>query len=245
MAELKFPTEVIELPSKGFFYPEGHPLKEGKIELKYMTAKEEDILSNNSYITEGIVMDKLLESMIVSPKFNHKDLLTGDKNAILIAARILGFGPKYQVQMRGKTEVIDLSTLDAKPLNVEGLTEGENKIEFVLPKSNNKVTFKLLNGHDEDTIDKELESLKKITQNPGEISTRLKHLIVAVEDKTDDASIREFVDNYLLAMDSRALRDHYKKVMPDVDMSLRGEDGRFRNIPIGLSFFWPELEDSI
>ena len=147
--------------------------------------------------------------------------------------------------MGGKTEVIDLSTLDAKPLNVEGLTEGKNEIDFVLPKSQNKVTFKLLNGHDEEAVDKEMESLKKITQNPGEISTRLKHLIVAVEDKTDDASIREFVDNYLLAMDSRALRDHYKKVMPDVDMSLRGEDGRFRNIPIGLSFFWPELEDSI
>jgi len=245
MAELKFPTEVIELPSKGFFYPEGHPLKDGKVELKYMTAKEEDILSNNSYITEGIVMDKLLESMIVSPKFDQRDLLVGDKNAILIAARILGFGPKYQVQMGGKVETIDLSTLDAKPLNVEGLTEGKNEFNFVLPKSQNKITFKLLTGHDEEAIEKELESLKKITENPGEISTRLKHLIVAVEDKTDDASIREFVDNYLLAMDSRALRDYYKQVMPDVDMSLRGEDGRFRSIPIGLSFFWPEFEDSI
>ena len=240
MAELKFPTEVIELPSKGFFYPEGHPLKEGKVEIKYMTAKEEDILTNQSYISNGTVLDKLLESMVVSPKFNLNDLISGDKNAILVAARILGYGPKYSFTMDGKTQTVDLSKLDSKPPKTEGLTEGKNEIEFVLPKTQNKITFKLLTGHDEVNISKEIESLKKISQTPGELSTRLKYMITSVEGKTDEASIREFVDNYLLAMDSRELRDYYKEVMPDVDMSFEGEDGRFRSIPIGLNFFWPD-----
>ena len=61
-----FPTEVIELPSKGLLYPESNPLSSGKLEMKYMTAKEEDILSNQSYIQKGTVLDKLLESLITT-----------------------------------------------------------------------------------------------------------------------------------------------------------------------------------
>jgi hypothetical protein len=91
MAEFKFPTEEVELPSKGLLYPENNPLRSGKVEIKYMTAKEEDILSNASFIQKGIVLDKLLESVIVS-KININDLVIGDKNAVLIATRILGYG---------------------------------------------------------------------------------------------------------------------------------------------------------
>ena len=83
---LKFPTETIELPSKGLIYPEDNPLSSGKIEMKYMTAKEEDILSNQSYITNGTVLDKLLKALIVS-KVNYGDLIVGDKNAIMVAAK--------------------------------------------------------------------------------------------------------------------------------------------------------------
>ena len=112
MPEFKFPTETVELPSKGFFYPAEHPLKEGKVEMKYMTAKEEDILANANYIQQGIVLDKLLESLIISPKFNLEDLLIGDKNALLVAARILGYGSNYTVSYGSKTQTIDLSKLE-------------------------------------------------------------------------------------------------------------------------------------
>ena len=95
MAEFKFPTEEVELPSKGLFYPKDHPLSSGKIEIKYMTAKEEDILSNQSYITKGIVLDKLLDSVIINKDIKHRDLVVGDKNAVLIATRILGYGKEY------------------------------------------------------------------------------------------------------------------------------------------------------
>jgi len=98
--KFKFPTEVVELPSKGLVYPEDNPLSSGKIEMKYMTAKEEDILTNQSYIEKGIVLDKLLQALIVS-KINYNDLITGDKNAIMIAARILGYGKDYTFTYNG------------------------------------------------------------------------------------------------------------------------------------------------
>jgi hypothetical protein len=94
MTELNFPTEIIELPSKGLVYPKGNPLSSGKVEMKYMTAKEEDILTNQSYIQEGTVLDKLLQSLIIS-KINYNDLIVGDKNALLVASRILGYGKDY------------------------------------------------------------------------------------------------------------------------------------------------------
>src|SRR6056300_1773849 len=109
MAEFKLPTEVVELPSKGLLYPEGSPLVEGKIEMKYMTAKEEDILTNQNYIRQGIVIDKLLKSLIVS-KINFEDLLIGDKDAIIIASRILGYGKDYNFTISGEDIDVDLTT---------------------------------------------------------------------------------------------------------------------------------------
>ena len=241
MSEFKLPTEVIELPSKGLLYPEGSELAKGTIEMKYMTAKEEDILTNQSYIQKGIVLDKLMKSLIVS-KINYDDLLIGDKNAIMVAARILGYGKEYSFSLLGEDHTLDLSTLDNKPLDEELFKDGENNFEFTLPHSGNHVTFKLLTHKDEQDINRELEGLKKINKdNSPELTTRLKHLITSVEGKTEKKDIREFVDNYLLARDSRALREYVKEIQPDVDLTFfpEGESNRV-NIPIGVSFFWPE-----
>ena len=115
-SKFKFPTEVISLPSKGLIYPKDNPLSSGKIEMKYMTAKEEDILTNANYIQKGIVLDKLIESLIVS-KVNYNDLIVGDKNALLVAARVLGYGKDYEFRATNPTTKqqedfsIDLSTL--------------------------------------------------------------------------------------------------------------------------------------
>jgi hypothetical protein len=243
MPEFKFPTEIVELPSKGFFYPKDHPLKEGKVEMKYMTAREEDILANANYIQQGVVLDKLLESLIISPKFNLEDLLIGDKNALLVAARILGYGSNYTVSYGSKSQTVDLSKLENINNDFTGLTEGANEFSYTLPQTTTQITFKLLTGKDEKMITKELEGLKKINPNAGELTTRLRFIITSVAGDRDIATITKFIDNYLLASDSRALRDHYKNSMPDVDMSYEGEDGRFRTIPIGLDFFWPDIAD--
>ena len=111
MSKFKLPTEVLDLPSKGLLYPKDNPLSSGQIEIKYMTAKEEDILSNASYISKGIVLDKLFESLIVT-KINYNDLLIGDKNAVMIAARVLGYGKNYSFKYRGEDYNVDLSKLE-------------------------------------------------------------------------------------------------------------------------------------
>jgi hypothetical protein len=242
MSEFKLPTEIVELPSQGKLYSEESGLKSGKIEMKYMTAKEEDILTNQSYIQNGTVLDKVLQSLIVSP-IKYDDLLIGDKNALMVAARVLGYGSEYSFSIGGEQHTVDLTTLENKPLHEELEKATENEFTFTLPHSQNTVTFKLLTHRDEQAISRELEGLKKISKdNSPELSTRMKYLITSVEGKREQKDIREFVDKYLLARDSRALRDHVKKIQPDVDLTFfpEGESDRV-NIPIGISFFWPDV----
>ena len=241
--EFTLPTETIELPSKGLLYPEGHPLSSGTIEMKYMTAKEEDILSNQSYITKGTVLDKLLQSLIVT-EFNYNDLLIGDKNGLMVAARILGYGKDYKFKYQGTDYTVDLSLLEAKPITEVVSQATTNEFDFKLPTSGVDVTFKLLTSQDESAINSELEGLKKLSPNssPPELSTRLKHFITSVNGERDKKSIRQFVDNYLLAADSRALRKYLVEITPDVDLTFFPEQsGDKTTIPIGLKFFWPDF----
>jgi hypothetical protein len=242
MSEFKLPTETIELPSKGLLYPSDSPLASGTIEMKYMTAKEEDILTNQSYIQNGTVLDKLLQSLIVT-KISYDDLLIGDKNAIMIAARILGYGKDYKFMYRGEEEVVDLSKIENAPLHEEVQKTKSNEFAFTLPSSGNVVTFKLLTHGDEKKIEQETKGLTKINKNSSTtITTRLKHQILSINGETEKPKIREFVDNYLLAQDSRALRERIKELSPDVDLTFFPENGDNRvDVPIGLNFFWPDL----
>ena len=239
MAEFKFPTEEVELPSKGLVYPKDNPLSSGKVEIKYMTAKEEDILSNQSYIQNGTVLDKLLESVMV--KASPKDLIVGDKNAVLVATRILGYGKNYKFQYLGKEHNIDLTQLENKIFDTSVIKEGKNEFDFKLPNSGTEITFKILTGHDESKIDRELKGLKKINPNPPELSTRLKYMITSVGGENESKIIREFVDNYLLAIDSRAFREHIRNIQPDIELNHILEDGEEVRVPIGLNFFWPDV----
>jgi hypothetical protein len=240
MSEFKFPTEMVELPSKGLLYPEGSPLAEGKIEMKYMTAREEDILTNQAYIKQGVVLDKMLQSLIVT-KINYDDLIVGDKNALFIAARVLGYGSNYTFEYGDESHTVDLSTLDNKPFNESLITKGNNEFNFTLPYSETKITFKILTSSDEKKIEKELNGLKKINKdNSPELSTRLKYIITSVGGDRDEKTIREFVDNYLLARDSRALREYIKNVQPDVNLNYILSSGVEVTIPISLNFFWPD-----
>jgi hypothetical protein len=242
MSEFKIPTETIELPSKGLLYPEGSELAKGTVEMKYMTAREEDILTNQSYIQKGVVLDKLMKSLIVS-KINYDELLIGDKNAIMVAARILGYGKDYTFDYLGESYTVDLSTLEAKPLHSEIESRKTNEFEYVLPHSGNRVTFRFLTHKDEQDINRELEGLKKINKDSSpELTTRLKYIITSIEGSSEKKDIRDFVDNYLLAKDSKALRDYIKEMQPDVDLSFFPSDGDNRvNIPIGVNFFWPDF----
>lgn len=237
----KFPTEMVDLPSKGLLYPEDSPLRAGTIEMKYMTAREEDILTNSNYIQQGIVLDKLLESLIVT-KINFKDLLVGDKNAILIASRILGYGQDYEFETNGRVYQVDLTTLKDKELPSDVDYTNGNDFSFTLPASKDEVTFKLLSHGDELTIEQELKGLKKINPNGSpELSTRLKYIITSVNGDRERKTVREFVDNELLARDSRALRQEVKRISPDIDLTIQGDGGEDIAVPINLNFFWPDL----
>lgn len=242
MAEFKFPTEVIELPTKGIVYSKESPLSSGKIEIKYMTAKEEDILSNQSYIQKGIVLDKLLQSLVVNKDINIDDLVVGDKNAVFIAARILGYGSKYDVTIKGTQHSIDLSLFDNRPFDIKGREQGLNEFSYTLENTGTILTYKLLTGKDEKAIDREIAGLKRINKESStDLTTRLKHMITSVDGKDEKKDIRDFVDNYLLARDSRAFREHVKLTQPDVDLNYVLENGEEVVVPIGLNFFWPEL----
>ncbi len=242
------PSETIELPSKGMLYPLDNPLSSGKIELRYMRAREEDILTNRNYISQGIVFDKLIQSLIVS-KIKYDDLIIGDKNAILIASKILGYGKDYQFRHHGQTVNVDLTDIKDKEIDYDLFTQRINEFPFELPFSKNKLTFKFLTHGDEIKIEKEIKGLKKIdAEGSFDISVRLKFMITSVEGKRDQGSIRDFVDNYLMAKDSKALRDYSNKISPDVDLKYypKDEDGVIDYtqegiaIPINLNFFWPE-----
>jgi len=253
----KFPTEIVELPSKGLLYPEDSALSSGKVEMKYMTAKEEDILTTQSYIKQGVVLDKLFRSLIVGngegKPVNYNELLIGDKNAIMIAARVLGYGKDYNCTVTtpsGEQQevVIDLTSFDDKPLDESLYTKGINNFEFLLPASGRKVTFKILSHKDNAAVETELKSVKKIKDGYGskELTTRLIHAITSLDGDEDRGKIRSFVKNQMLAIDSRALRDNMRKMGPDLDLSVElvdeetGEPFEI-SLPITANFFWPSV----
>ena len=239
-----FPSEKVTLPSKGLLYPEGSPLRKGIIEMKYMTAKEEDILTNPNLIENGTVIDKLLKSLIVTD-INYNTLLTGDKDAILVAARVLGYGKDYTFNHRGEEINIDLTTIKDKQLDEKLVIDGKNEFSYTLPTAKKEITFKFLTHGDEQKIQRELKGLKKLNKEvTRELSTRMKYVITSIEGDYEQKTIREFVDTQFLARDARELRNYIKKIQPSVDLSYDYEDQSGNvttiDIPVGISFFWPD-----
>ena len=264
LRDYKFPTEIIELPSRGLVYPKDNPLSSGKVEMKYMTAREEDILSTSSYIKDGSVLDRLFQSLIVGngegQPIKYVDLIVGDKNAIMIAARVLGYGKEYSVEIQDpfsdnkQKEVIDLTQFENKPYDGSKQVElHKNEFEFVLPQSNRKITFMSLPESKERLIKHKLEEQEKANRKlkrdeaSREFTTRLKVAILSVDDSYDQKDVDHFVDNELFAIDSRALRAYMTEVMPDIDLNwefVSEETGGIQQmlLPIGVGFFWPQAE---
>jgi hypothetical protein len=248
MSEYNFPVETIDLPSGGKFYPEGHPLRSGKIDIYYMTAKHEDILTSTNLIKKGTVLDKLMEALIATKGVKPDDMLTGDLNAVMIAARILAYGKDYPVELLCNScgekfqHIIDLTALET--VSASDLSEnGEYKA--TLPTGVN-VTFKLLTRGDERAIEAEVEAMKKFNNSvEGYSSVRLKYMVTSVNGNTDKRTVREFAENMIIR-DARALRDAVRKVAPDVNFDMAvtcsacGTTVKGR-MPFGVNFFWPDF----
>lgn len=248
----KYPTEMVTLPSTGYFYPEGNPLSSGQVELKQISSREEDILSSPNLIKKGIVLDKLLESVVLDKKIDLSSMLIVDRDSILYSIRRLAYGEKYMVSMncpacgKDNSEVnIDLSTMEYKAIDFNKYTKGENSFPFDLPYSKANITYKLLTRGDELLIDKEIEASKKINKDVStEISTRLNYIITSVNGESDTATIRKFVANQLATRDSLVLRMHIKNTTPKLDTTFEFacehcQYQKNQEVPMGLSFFWP------
>tara|TARA_R100000008_G_C3578295_1_gene166681 strand:- start:1251 stop:2006 length:756 start_codon:yes stop_codon:yes gene_type:complete len=247
--ENKFPSEVIDLPSKGKVYPEDSPLSSGKIDIKYMTAKEEDILTSQNLITKGVVIDRLLDSLILTEGIKSQDLIVGDKNAVMVAARILAYGPEYTCQVvNPKTNIpfehtFNLADCPFKTLEKD--IENEETFTLELPASKDKIKFKLLTGKDEEEINTELSNIKKMGGDVSkDLTTRLKHTITSVNGDESKGNIYNYVEN-MLARDSLYLRQEVTKVSPDIELSqevqIEGEPVKV-DIPVTVNFFWPNTE---
>ena len=244
--EFKFPTEEVDLPSGGKLYPKDSPLSSGKIQIKYMTAKEEDILTSQNLIKKGVVIDHLLNSLIVTEGVKTDDLLIGDKNAVMVAARILAYGGEYNVEVTNPNtgeslaHTFDLTSCEFKELPSD-INYNKNEFEMELPVTKTKITYKLLTGQDENSIADELKSLKKIGQG-GEVTTRLKRVITSINGNNEVGVISNFVDN-MLSKESLYLRDYITKINPDINLEQEVEIGGETVslvIPMTVEFFWPK-----
>ena len=247
MAEQKFPSEVIDLPSEGKLYSEGHPCKDGKIEIKYMTAKEEDILTSQNLIKKGLVIDKLLNSLIVTPNVSCDDLILGDKNAVMVAARILAYGPEYTCEVTTPTGETSEQTFNLADCPFKYIDEkyNENLFECELPISKKKIKFSLLTGKEERLISKDIEATKKVGSTViPELTTRLRYIIKEVDGDNSQSVINETSVN-MLARDSMFLREEMNDMSPDIlleqEIEIGGESVKV-DIPMTVGFFWPDSE---
>ena len=252
MSDTQHNTEVLDLPSKGWFYPQTNPLSKGSIEIRYMGAREEDILTSTGLVKKGVAIDMVLKNVLVS-SVNYDDLLIGDKNALMIATRVLGYGKNYEVEVtcplcENKQKVtIDLSKLEHKEVNVEQWPQGTNEFSFELPMSHHNVTFKFLCSKDETEVSSELTAIKKIqTEYTPDLSTRMKKMITSVDGDRTLGSIVKLVDSDIVAGDSLALRRYVNSIQPGIDMNFSfkcsNKECAFEDslaVPLTVEFFWP------
>ena len=245
------PKDSVTLPSFGKVYPVGSSLY-GKryVEVRHLTAADEDVLTSRSLLRTGKAIDTLLANCLVDKTINPEQLLSGDKNAILTYLRVSGYGPEYKVEIdcpacaESVKYEFDMSTLEMTPLDLDPVVEGENRFGYTLP-SGDYIEFKFLNSAEEKEISDTLERVKKATSSPIDknITTRLKNQIISINNNTDLPFINNYVDS-MPVRDSRAFRSHLENNNPDVIMKQdfacpHCGDSQEVDIPISVSFFWP------
>lgn len=250
------PTEFVTLPSQGRYYPNNHPLS-GKedIEIRFMTAKEEDILTDRALLKKGVAIDRALQNLIVDKSIRVEGLLLGDKNALVIAARISGYGEDYTTSVicpncaERSENTFDLSEVEAisiaEALDSEGVTLTENNtFLFTLPTTKAEIECRMLTGKDELAIAKEGMRRERQKESSTALTGQLKRMIVTINKVDAVARIAGFIDN-MPARDSRHIRSVLSKVTPNVDLtqSFTCEHCDFTadlEVPLTSDFFWPK-----
>ena len=228
------PSEIVKLTSGGKIYPKTHPLSSGTIEMRYMTAYDEDILTNKSYIDQGIMLDKLIDNLIITPNVTSNDLASVDKDGLIIQSRILAYGAEYPVTISdpntGKTleRVVNLSKLKYRDFNLQCDDAGEFSYEI---NKDLTIKFNFINN----------ENAKNINEN-NPISDLLFHMITQVRDKRDEESIRQFIRYEFLARDAKQFRNYILDNTPGLilETEFAGEDGSTftAGFQVGADLFW-------
>lgn len=249
------PAEVVTLPSKGVLYSEESGLH-GKthLDIKAMTTREEDILTSGALIKKGTVITELIRSCVVDKSVDIDHLIAGDRNALMIAIRVTGYGPIYKPEMEcpacklKQTKHFDLSQLAIKELEEEPVQKGVNEFAFQLPITKANVTFKMLTGKDEEEVVTTQARKKKLQLSPIDsfVSDQIKSALLSVNNVTDRAKLAFFVDN-MPGQDSLALREKMRVIQPGIDMTQLFECescdyAEEVQIPIGIEFFWPSAK---
>lgn len=251
---LEIPTHNVPLPSRGLIYAPDSPLcDKDTIEIKAMTAKEENILMSRALVRKGTVISELIKSCLLDKDIDVSTMISGDRNALMVAIRVTGYGPQYVTRVtcpsceNQQDFMFDLNALDIKEIDLEKLQQvapNTNKFHFTLPVSKKKVVFKFLTGKEEELILQTTEAKKKKgLANDELVTTRLIHSVVSIDDETERNFINQFVNN-MLARDSRALRTHINENEPAIDMSqtFTCNSCGFEEvipIPLGAEFLWP------
>ena len=245
------PTEFVDLPSKGEYYSEGHPLhNQDSVEIRYMTAKDEDILTSRSLLKKGLVIDRLIQNLLVDKSIRTEDLLIGDKNAIIVAARATGYGSEYKTKVTCPScaefveHTFDLSEATINTTDATSEMKKTDNATFVvrLPKLNVDVEVKLLTGKDEKHLTKLSATKKKHKLEESLLTDQFKQFIVSVNGDRDGTAIAMLVDN-MPAFDSRFLRHEYHSVVPNIDLAQEFECAgcgfeQEMEVPFTADFFW-------
>jgi hypothetical protein len=248
---LDIPQELVPLPSSGKVYPQESSLHGmDVIEIKAMTAKEEDILTSRALLKKGTVVTELIKSCLIDKTVNPLDLLAGDRNALMIAIRVTGYGPEYSVEMEcpecsvKSPHSFDLGSLPVKRLEIDPVVQGSNIFEFKLPYSGKSVKFKFMTGRDEEEIMVVAEKQKKLgLGSESSVTTNLLYSVLSVDGVEDRAKIANFV-KAMPARDSLALRNYMRDNEPGITMkqdttcNACGHTEEV-NMPLGVTFLWP------
>ena len=244
------PKEFVELPSKGIGYPSGHPLhNQETVEIRFMTAKDEDILTSRSLLKKGIALDRLINNLLVDKTLKARDIIVGDRNAIIIAARSSAYGHIYETKVecpncgvRQKHE-FDLSKADIHEPILDKETEvfDNGNYAVITPYSKIKVEMRLLTGHDEAII---LKLMKRNKDDDNLLTSQMKLYIVAVNEHKDMAVINHFINN-IPAAEARFIRNIYKDLAPTIDIKgdFECDSCNFEQeleVPFNTDFFWPD-----
>ena len=247
------PTEFVELPSKGKYYPENHPLHmQESVEIRHMTAKDEDILTSRTLLKQGIALQRFLSNIIVDRRIDLNSLLIGDKNAIIVAARISGYGPEYQTRIGCPAcfENVEFTFNLEENEVTEGYVEPSSAflteagtLMVKLPSTGVDLEVRFMNGEDENQITKSIKA-KKMKAPDISVTHQLSRMIVSINGDSNAATIRKFI-SVLPAKDSRYLRNIYKQASPNIDLTQMFEctncgHEQALEVPFTADFFWPD-----